>query len=282
MSAPRAVLSWSSGKDCAFALVEARRLGLAEVVGVLTTTNAAFERVAMHGTRAALLDRQAEALGLPLIDVPLPWPCSNDEYDSRMAAAMETVAALGADHMVFGDLFLEDVRAYREERLRPLGMGAIFPLWGRPTDRLAREMIAAGIEARLVSVDPRHLDASFAGRRFDEALLADLPETVDPCGERGEFHTAVLAGPMFRARIPVHRGETVLRDGFVYADLIPDQAALPLADRPASEGPPPRTPPAGDFPPPRPRACPAPAPRLCNRPDPVARGGHRPPERNRP
>lgn len=221
MSAPRAVLSWSSGKDCAFALIEARRLGLADVVAVLTTTNEAFDRVAMHGTRAALLERQAAALGLPLINVPLPWPCSNEEYESRMAAAMDRVAALDVRHMVFGDLFLEDVRAYREEKLRPLGIEAIFPLWGRPTDALAREMIAAGIDARLVTVDPRHLDASFAGRRFDESLLADLPATVDPCGERGEFHTAVVAGPMFSAPIAVTAGETVLRDGFVYADLIP-------------------------------------------------------------
>jgi len=222
MSAPKAVLSWSSGKDCAFALVEARRLGLADVVAVLTTTNEAFHRVAMHGTRAVLLARQAEALGLPLIDVPLPWPCSNEEYEARMAAAMDRVAALDVHHMVFGDLFLKDVRAYREEKLRPLGVEAIFPLWGRPTHSLARDMIAAGLDARLVTVDPRHLDPSFAGRRFDESLLADLPATVDPCGERGEFHTAVVAGPMFSAPIPVTLGETVHRDGFVYADLIPD------------------------------------------------------------
>ena len=218
---PKAVLSWSSGKDCAFALVEARRLGLADVVAILTTTNAAFDRVAMHGTRRALLEKQAGALGLPLIDVPLPWPCSNAEYEARMEAAMGRVSALGVRHMVFGDLFLEDVRAYREERLRPLGVEAIFPLWGRPTDLLAREMIAAGIDARLVTVDPRQLDASFAGRRLDAALLADLPPGVDPCGERGEFHTAVVAGPMFAAPIPVRQGETVLRDGFVYSDLLP-------------------------------------------------------------
>ena len=222
MTAPRAVLSWSSGKDCAFALLEARRLGLADVVALLTTTNEAFDRVAMHGTRAALLERQAQALGLPLINVPLPWPCSNEQYESRMAAAMGKVAALDVRHMVFGDLFLEDVRAYREEKLRPLGIEAIFPLWGRPTDALAREMIAAGLDARLVTVDPRHLEASFAGRRFDESLLADLPAGVDPCGERGEFHTAVVAGPMFSAPIPVTLGETVQRDGFTYADLIPE------------------------------------------------------------
>lgn len=220
-TAPRAVLSWSSGKDCAFALVEARRLGLADVVAVLTTTNEAFDRVAMHGTRKALLDRQVAALGLPLIEVPLPGPCSNDDYEARMAAAMDRVAALDVHHMVFGDLFLEDVRAYREERLRPLGVEAIFPLWGRPTDVLAREMIAAGIDARLVTVDPSKLDPALAGRRLDAQLLAELPEGVDPCGERGEFHTAVVAGPMFSAPIPVTTGERVERDGFVYCDLIP-------------------------------------------------------------
>ncbi|WP_343117046.1 ATP-binding protein [Ostreiculturibacter nitratireducens] len=222
MSPPRAILSWSSGKDCAFALVEARRLGLADVVAVLTTTNEAFDRVAMHGTRNALLRAQSAALGLPVIEVPLPWPCSNEEYEARMAAAMEKVAALGVRHMVFGDLFLEDVRAYREAKLAPLGVEAIFPLWGRNTGDLAREMIAAGVDARLVTVDPRHLDASFAGRKFDAALLADLPDAVDPCGERGEFHTAVVAGPMFSAPIPVRNGEVVTRDGFVFADLIPE------------------------------------------------------------
>lgn len=221
MSAPKAVLSWSSGKDCAFALVEARRLGLADVVALLTTTNEAFDRVAMHGTRTALLRAQAAATGLPLIEVPLPWPCSNEDYEARMAAAMDRVAALGVRHMVFGDLYLEDVRAYREARLAPLGIEAMFPLWGRPTAALAREMVALGLDARLVTVDPRKVPASFAGRKLDLALLAELPPGVDPCGENGEFHTAVVAGPMFSAPIPVVPGEVVTRDGFVYADLIP-------------------------------------------------------------
>jgi uncharacterized protein (TIGR00290 family) len=219
---PKAVLSWSSGKDCAFALLEARKLGLADVVAILTTTNAAFDRVAMHGTRNALLAAQANALGLPLIDVPLPWPCSNEQYEALMTGAMEHVTGFGARHMVFGDLFLEDVRAYREAKLAPLGVQAIFPLWGRPTDALAQEMITAGMDARVVSLDPRHLEASFAGRKFDAGFLADLPPGVDPCGERGEFHTAVVGGPMFSAPIPVHLGEVVTRDGFVFADLIPD------------------------------------------------------------
>jgi uncharacterized protein (TIGR00290 family) len=221
MSPPKAVLSWSSGKDCAYALLEARRRELAEIVGVLSTVTEAFGRVAMHGTRSELLRRQAEALGLPLIEVPLPWPCSNADYEARMEAAMGRVAALGAKHMVFGDLFLEDVRAYREEKLKAQGVEAIFPLWGRDTAALARAMIDEGIEARLVAIDPRHLGKSFAGRAFDAALLADLPEGVDPCGENGEFHTAVLAGPMFKAPIAARLGETLERDGFVYADLAP-------------------------------------------------------------
>ena len=221
LAPPRAVLSWSSGKDCAFALLEAHRLGIADVVAILTTTNEAFGRVAMHATRNALLEAQAAALGLPLINVPLPWPCSNDDYEARMQGAMDRVAAFDVRHMVFGDLFLEDVRAYREEKLKPLGVSAIFPLWGRPTRALAQDIIASGIKARLVTVDPRHLDASFAGRTYDESLLADLPDGVDPCGENGEFHTCVTSGPMFSAPINVTAGEVVLRDGFVFADLIP-------------------------------------------------------------
>lgn len=221
MTPPKAVLSWSSGKDCAFALIEARRQGLAEVVALLSTTNEAFGRVAMHGTRAALLHAQAEALGLPLIEVPLPWPCSNADYEARMEVALSRVAAAGATQMIFGDLFLEDVRAYREAKLAGTGIAPLFPLWGRPTAALAREMMGAGVDARLVTVDPAKLPAAFAGRRFDESLLDDLPERVDPCGENGEFHTAVLGHPMFAAPIDARPGETVTRDGFVYADLIP-------------------------------------------------------------
>jgi len=175
----------------------------------------------MHGTRNTLLDRQIAATGLPCIKVPLPWPCSNDEYESRMAKAMDRIAAEGIRHMVFGDLYLEDIRAYRTEKLAAIGMQAIYPLWGRETGALARSMIADGLAAHLVTVDPRKLDKSFAGRRFDAALLADLPLGVDPCGENGEFHTAVVAGPMFDAPIAVQLGEVVTRDGFVYADVIP-------------------------------------------------------------
>lgn len=218
---PRAVLGWSSGKDCTLALHEARRQGLADVVALLTTTNESAGRVAMHGTRNALLRLQARALGLQLIEVPLPWPCSNDEYEARMGRAMAQVAALDVRHMVFGDLFLEDVRSYREAQLARAGMQGIFPLWGRDTVVLAQDIIDAGIDARIVTLDPTRLDPALAGRRYDRALLAELPQSVDPCGENGEFHTAVVDGPGFAAAIPVTTGQTVTRDGFVYADLIP-------------------------------------------------------------
>ncbi len=217
---PKAYVSWSSGKDCAFALCEARRLGLADIVGVLTTLNEVYDRVAMHGVRHALLRRQIAALGLSALEIPLPSPCSNEIYEERMAAACEGLKAQGIRHVVFGDLFLEDIRAYREANLARAGMEAIFPLWQRPTRRLAEEMLAAGIESWIVCVDPRKLDARFAGRRWDRALLAELPVEVDPCGENGEFHTCVTAGPMFRAPIAVRGGEVVEREGFVFADLM--------------------------------------------------------------
>jgi uncharacterized protein (TIGR00290 family) len=218
---PRAFMSWSSGKDSAFALHEARRLGLAEIVGVLTTVNEKYGRVAMHGVRASLLDRQIAALGLPAIKINIPSPCTNEIYEARMAETCAAIKAQGVDHIVFGDLYLEDIRAYREEKLRPLGMTAIFPLWQRPTRALAEEMIASGLVAHLVCVDPKQLDRSFAGRRYDAALLADLPPGIDPCGENGEFHTVVSAGPMFAHAIPVTIGEVVEREGFVFADAVP-------------------------------------------------------------
>ena len=218
---PRAYISWSSGKDSAFALLEARRLGTAEIVGVLTTVSEVYDRVSMHGVRNALLDRQVEALGLPCLKVPLPSPCSNEVYEQRMAAAIDRIKADGVRHVVFGDLFLEDIRAYREEKLAAVGMEAVFPLWRRDTAALAREMIARGFVAHLVTVDPRKLDRGFAGRRFDRDLLAALPAGVDPCGENGEFHTFVSAGPMFSAPIAVAVGPVVEREGFVFADVRP-------------------------------------------------------------
>ncbi|MDP1832458.1 MAG: hypothetical protein Q8K67_10405 [Geothrix sp.] len=221
MTPPKALLSWSSGKDAAWALHVLRLAGEVEVVGLLTTTNTAFDRVAMHGVRETLLEAQAEAAGLPLWKVPLPWPCPNEAYEARMAQACVDAVNQGIEAMVFGDLFLKDVRDYRIQKLAGTGLTPLFPLWGRDTAILAREMVAAGLKATLVCVDPKVLEASFAGRDFDEALLTDLPPSVDPCGERGEFHTFVWDGPMFRHPVPIRRGEVVERVGFVFADLVP-------------------------------------------------------------
>jgi uncharacterized protein (TIGR00290 family) len=221
----KAFISWSSGKDSAYALLEARRQGIAEIVGVLTTLSEVYDRVAMHGVRSKILDLQIAALGVPAIKVMLPTPCPNEIYEERMAAACADIAAEGVSHIVFGDLFLADIRAYREERLGQIGMTPLFPLWSRPTRILAREMISAGIEAHIACLDPRQMPISLAGRKFDEQLLADLPRHVDPCGERGEFHTVVTAGPMFAKPIAFVQGKTVERDGFVFTDFIagPDQ-----------------------------------------------------------
>ncbi len=221
MTRPKALLSWSSGKDAAWALHALRQLGEVEVVGLLTTTNAAFDRVAMHGVREVLLEAQAEAVGLPLWKVPLPWPCSNEDYEARMGKTCAEAVAQGIEVMAFGDLFLEDVRDYRIQKLAGTGLQPLFPIWNPDTATLARDMIQAGLKATLACVDPRALDAAFAGRDFDAALLADLPSTVDPCGERGEFHTFAWDGPMFRHPVTIHRGEVVERDGFVFADLVP-------------------------------------------------------------
>lgn len=218
MDSPTAFVSWSSGKDSAFALWEAQRQGVAQVVGVLTTITEGYDRVAMHGVRRSVLSAQIAALGLPSITVPLPKACTNAVYESRMGAAVEEIKSRGVRHIVFGDLFLADIRAYREERLASAGMQGLFPLWKRDTARLAEEMIAAGIEAHLVCVDPAKLDRAFAGRRFDRALLAELPANVDPCGENGEFHTVVSAGPMFAHRLGLAIGDAVERDGFVFVD----------------------------------------------------------------
>jgi len=192
-----------------------------EVGGLLTSFNADADRVSMHAVRRALVEAQAAALGLPLAAVPLPYPCSNETYEARMREAVAAAVAAGFTHVAFGDLFLEDVRRYREERLAGSGLAPIFPLWGRPTPALAREMVAGGLRATLTCVDPRQLDASFAGRAFDAALLDALPAAADPCGERGEFHTFAWDGPMFARPVPVAPGETVERDGFVFRDLAP-------------------------------------------------------------
>ena len=215
------LVSWSSGKDSAWMLHVLRETGTGRPAALLTSTNEQFDRVAMHGVRAAVLRAQAAAAGLPLITVPLPYPCPNEVYERRMRDVVAAAVADGFTHVAFGDLFLEDVRRYREERLAGTGLTPLFPLWGRPTLELAREMIDGGIEATLTCVDPRTVQRAFAGRAYDARLLDDLPADVDPCGERGEFHTCVTAGPMFATRIPVDVGETVERDGFVFTDLIP-------------------------------------------------------------
>jgi uncharacterized protein (TIGR00290 family) len=220
ITTPKTVLCWSSGKDSAWALHVLRQRGI-DVVGLLTTTNVEFDRVAMHAVRTELLRGQATAADLPLIEVPLPYPCSNTEYESRMSAAVPSLCDQGVTQMAFGDLFLEDVRRYREERLKDTGITPLFPLWGLDTHALAHAMVAAGLRAHLTCVDPKQLAPSFAGRPFDESLLADLPPTVDPCGERGEFHTFAHAGPMFHSPIPITRGPVVERDGFCFADLLP-------------------------------------------------------------
>lgn len=213
------LLSWSSGKDSAWALHLLRRSGDYEIAGLLTTFNQALDRVAMHSTRRALVEAQAHAAGLPLQAVPLPWPCSNQHYETAMRQACDDALSCGIDAMAFGDLFLEDIRRYREQRLEGTGITPIFPVWGIDTTRLAREMIESGLRARLVCIDPKKLPVEFAGRDFDADLLRDLPAAVDPCGENGEFHTFVYAGPMFREPIPIESGEVLERDGFLFADV---------------------------------------------------------------
>lgn len=215
----KALLSWSSGKDSAFALYEILRSQEFEVVGLLTTVTDDFERVSMHGVRETLLERQAESLGLPLYKIRIPYPCPNEVYEKKMFDFLTGWKEKGVRHVIFGDLFLEDVRAYRVNNLAKLKMEGIFPLWLRNTKKLAEEMIAAGFKAHIVCVDPKKLPKNFSGRVFDEKLLADLPPACDPCGENGEFHTFVHAGPIFKKEIAVQTGETVEREGFVFTDL---------------------------------------------------------------
>jgi uncharacterized protein (TIGR00290 family) len=226
---PKAWLAWSSGKDSAWSLHQVRRSGEVDVVALLTTVNRTYERVAMHAVRESLLEMQAAETGLPLVKVPIPSPCSNETYEQAMSEAMARACAQGVNQVVFGDLFLEDIRAYREEQLAACGMTPVFPLWGRDTHELAEEMIAGGLCAYLTCVDPRKLDRSFAGRTFDAGLLRALPASVDPCGENGEFHTFASAGPMYHAPISVVSGEIVERDGFVFADLMPQAATTAAA-----------------------------------------------------
>lgn len=214
------LLSWSGGKDSAWALHLLRRTGESEVGALLTTVNEKFRRVAIHGFREELLDRQAELAGLPLWKVDLPFPCSNEVYEERMAAICKRAVQEEFSGIAFGDLFLEDIRAYRVAKLAGTGLEPIFPVWGVPTNLLATEMLAGGLRARLTCIDPRKVQAEFAGREWDTSLLAELPEGVDPCGENGEFHTFCYAGPMFTGNIAVETGERVMRDGFCYAEML--------------------------------------------------------------
>jgi uncharacterized protein (TIGR00290 family) len=215
----RTFVSWSSGKDSAWMLHVLRQTPGIEVVGLLTTLNAEFDRVSMHGVRRELLEAQALAAGLPLWPVPLPWPCANEVYEAKMSEACRRAVSEGVECIAFGDLYLEDVRRYREAKLQGTGLEAVFPLWLKETRGLLREMLAAGLRARITSVDLAQLPGRFAGRELSEELLAELPDGVDPCGENGEFHTFAHAGPMFRTDIRVAAGEVLERGGFAYADL---------------------------------------------------------------
>ncbi len=229
----RTLVSWSSGKDSAWMLQLLRQQPDIELAGLLTTVNEVHQRVAMHAVRVELLQAQAEAIGLPLWQVPIPYPCPNETYEQIMREVVAQAVAQGITHMAFGDLFLEDIRRYREERLAGTGLTPLFPLFGADTARLAREMTAGGLRARLTCVDPRALDRQFVGREFDNALLDELPSTVDPCGERGEFHTFAYDGPMFHHPVAIAPGIVVERDGFVFADLTSTPAGAPPAVAPA-------------------------------------------------
>jgi len=215
----RVALSWSSGKDSAWSLHLLRQDPSVEVVALVTTLNEQFDRVAMHAVRRQLLELQAESVGVPLWAVPLPWPCSNEEYESRMRDLCTRAINEGVEAMAFGDLFLTDIRAYREKQLAGTGLDPLFPVWRIPTGDLARTMIASGLRAKITCIDPKVLPAEFAGRDFDTQFLADLPPGIDPCGENGEFHSFVYDGPGFRKPIGVKVGEILERDGFVFADL---------------------------------------------------------------
>ena len=221
MAKPKVVVSWSSGKDSAWTLHRLRAENDVEVIGLLTTITKDFGRVSMHAVRETLLEAQAAAAALPLFRVAIPSPCPNEVYEEAMARAVDEIVAEGAEQIAFGDLFLEDIRRYREDKLAPTAIDPIFPIWGLDTADLARAMVEGGVRATITCVDPKQIDPAFAGRAFDHSLLNDLPAGADPCGENGEFHSFVHAGPMFSGPIAVEVGETVERDGFVFADVMP-------------------------------------------------------------
>ncbi|HEY8740862.1 MAG TPA: ATP-binding protein [Candidatus Dormibacteraeota bacterium] len=220
-TAPRALISWSSGKDAAYALDRVRQQGEYNVVGLVTTINSTHARVAMHAVPESLLELQAAAVGLPLRPLPIPWPCPNEQYEAAMDLVVARAVSEGITHMIFGDLFLADIRSYRETRLAGTGITPVFPIWNHDTSALAQDMLASGLRARIACVDPARLDPAFAGREFDQALLDELPAEVDACGENGEFHTFAYDGGAFRQPVPVDCAGTVEREGFVFADLRP-------------------------------------------------------------
>jgi len=216
----KTALSWSSGKDSAWTLYTLKQQG-ANVVALVTTVNEQFERVAMHAVRRQLLQAQAAVAGIPLIEVSIPYPCSNEQYEAAMRGLVEQLQQQGVERMAFGDLYLEDIRSYREDRLQGTGIEPVFPLWQQPTDQLAQQMIDGGLKAVLTAVDPKQLAPEFCGRYFDASLLKDLPEGIDPCGENGEFHSFVFDGPMFSKPVEVEIGEVIERDGFYFCDVLP-------------------------------------------------------------
>ena len=220
----KALMSWSSGKDSAWALYQLQQNPEIDLVGLFCTVNKAFDRVAMHGVRVELLQKQAESIGLPLEIIEIPYPCSNEEYEKIMGGFVERAKNNQIEYFAFGDLFLEDIRKYREDKLKDSGIKPVFPIWGVPTDKLAREMIRSGLRTMITCIDPKQTPKEFAGREFDAHFLDSLPETIDPCGENGEFHSFVFDGPMFKEPIEIVLGDIVHRDDFVFADILPKSA----------------------------------------------------------
>ncbi len=218
---PKVVVSWSSGKDSAMALLKIVKSNEFEILAVLTTVSDKFQRVSMHGVREELLDQQANSIGIAVEKVRIPYPCPNEVYEQKMVELLRNYKSKGVSHVVFGDLFLEDIRRYREDKLAEVGLTPIFPLWKENTEELAKTIIRVGFKAVVTCVDPKKLDPKFAGRYFDETFLNEIPENVDPCGENGEFHTFVFDGPIFRNRIEITVGDRVIRDGFQFVDLVP-------------------------------------------------------------
>lgn len=226
MRMKKTLLSWSSGKDSAWTLYKLQQRSDVELLGLVTTVNQTHQRVAMHAVRLVLLEQQAAAANLPLHIINIPHPCSNEHYNQAMDGFFDSIQQIGATHMAFGDLFLEDIRQYREENLKGTGLTPMFPLWLEPTEKLAQKMIDAGLKTRITCIDPNKLSANFAGREFNQQFLDDLPDGIDPCGENGEFHSFTYAGPMFKKPINISTGDVVEREGFIFADLQPEGSVL--------------------------------------------------------